>query len=382
MNPFRKVSKCSARQVYPGARQALIALFRKVALLASSPTLALGITLATATGIPAQADAVADFYKGKQVTLIVGYSPGGGYDVYARLVARHLGRKIPGEPTVVVQNMPGAGSLRAANHIYANAPRDGTAIGTFARNMPLMGILGGNKNVQFDARKFTWLGSPTSAQDDAYMLFVRNDAKAKTFDDLIKPGGPELIVGGTSEGATGNDIALLMRDTTGARIKLIHGYRDSNALFPAIERGELEGRFVGLSAVASTQPHWLKPGGPVRVLLQFARKERHPDFPDVPTAREKARDPAARTLIEAAEIPYLLSRPFVAPPDVPADRAKALQSAFMATAKDADFAADAKKLNIDVSPVGAGDALRMLDMLASAPQGVKDKLKELFAGER
>ncbi len=340
------------------------------------------VALLAAGAANVRAESAAEFYKGKQVVLIVGYAPGGGYDVYARLVARHLGRKIPGDPVVVVQNMPGAGSLRAANHIYVNAPRDGTALATFSRNMPLMGVLGGNKNVQYDPRKFTWLGSPTSAQDDAYMLFVRTDAKAKTIDDLIRPGGPEVIVGGTSEGATGNDVALLVRDAVGARIKLIHGYRDSNALFPAIERGELEGRFVGLSAVAATQPHWLRPGGPVRPLLQFARATRHPDFPDVPTAREKARNPEARMLIEAAEIPYLLSRPFVAPPDLPADRAHALQTAFMAMAKDAEFIADAGKLKVDVSPVGAEDAMRMLDLLAAAPQEIKDKLKELFSAER
>ena len=349
-------------------------MVRKAALVLA------GSLLVAASG--ARADAVSDFYKGKQVQLIVGYAPGGGYDVYARLVARHIGKKIPGEPTVVVQNMPGAGSLRGANHIYTNAPRDGTAFGTFSRNMPLMGILGGNKNVLFDPRKFTWLGSPTSAQDDAYMLFVRKDAKAKTFEDLTRPGGPEVILGGTSEGATGNDVSLLVRDTANARIKLIHGYRDSNALFPAIERGELEGRFVGLSAVAATQPHWLRPDGPVRVLLQFARATRHPDFPDVPTAREKAKDPQARLLVEAAEVPYLLSRPFVAPPDVPADRAKALQAAFMAMTRDPDFIGDAKKINVDVSPVGAAEAMKMLDMLASAPQEIKDKLKELFSGDR
>ncbi len=341
----------------------------------------LPLIAALASG-PACAQTPAEFFKGKQVQVIVGYAPGGGYDVYARLVARHIAHKIPGEPVVLVQNMPGAGSLRGANHIYTNAPRDGTAFGTFSRNMPLMGVLGGNKNVLFDPRKFTWLGSPTSAQDDAYMLFVRTDVKAQTIDDLIRPGGPEVILGGTSEGATGNDVSLLMRDALGARIKLIHGYRDSNALFPAIERGELEGRFVGLSAVASTQPHWLRPGGPVRPLLQFARATRHPGYPDVPTAREKAKDPAARLLIEAAEIPYLLSRPFVAPPGVPADRAKALQDAFMAMAKDPDFIAEAARVKVDVSPVGAEEAMRMLDLLAAAPQDIKDKLRELFSAER
>lgn len=329
-----------------------------------------------------QAVSVEEFYKGKQIILVVGYAPGGGYDVYARVLARHIGKKIPGEPLVVVQNMPGAGSLRAANHLYNAAPRDGTQFGTFSRNMPLMGVLGGNKNVQFDPRKFTWLGSPSSAQDDAYMLFVRKDAKVKSFNDLVRPGGPEVILGGTGEGATGNDVALLMREALGARIKLIAGYRDSNALFPAIERGELEGRFVGLSAVRSTQPQWLKPDGIVRPLLQFARTTRHPDYKDVPTARELAIDPNARALIEAAEIPYMLSRPYVAPPGVPADRARALQAAFMAATTDKEFLSDARRLNIDVSPVGAQDAARMLELLAQAPQELRDKLKAIYGAKK
>ena len=330
----------------------------------------------------ARANEVVDFYKGKQVILVVGYAPGGGYDVYARLIARHIGKHIPGEPVVVVQNMPGAGSLRAANHLYNAAPRDGSHFGTFARNMPLMGILGGNKNVQFDPRKFTWLGSPSSTQDDAYMLFVRKDAQAKTFNDLTRPGGSEIIVGGTSEGATGNDVALLVREALGARLKLIAGYRDSNALFPAIERGELQGRFVGLSAVASTQPHWLRPESPVRVLLQFGRATRHPDYKDVPTARELAKEPNARALIEAAEIPYLLSRPYVAPPEIPADRAKALQAAFMAATGDKDFINDAKKLNVDVSPVGAAEAQEMLNRLADAPEDIRNKLSAIFGAKK
>lgn len=330
----------------------------------------------------AHAQGVADFYKGKQIVIIVGYSPGGGYDAYARLVARHFGAKMPGAPTVIVQNMPGAGSLRAANHIYNAAARDGTVFGTFSRNMPLMGVLGGNKNVQFDAEKFTWLGSPSSAEDDAYMLFVRKDSKAKTFQDLLRPGGPTVILGGTAQGATGNDVAELVRDALGARIKLIAGYRDTNALNPAIERGELDGRFVGLSSVASTASHWLKPNGPVRALVQFARKTRHPDFRDVPTVRELTTDPKAKVLVNLAEIPYQLSRPFAGPPGIPADRAAALQTAFMAMAKEPSFLADSKKMGVDVSPVGAKDAAKMLAELRAAPEDAKDYLRKLLFGDK
>ncbi len=328
----------------------------------------------------AQADPVAEFYKSKNVTILVGYGTGGGYDVYARVISRHFGKHLPGNPNMVVQNMPGAGSLRATNHIYVNAPKDGTMFGTFARNMPLMGVLGGNPNVQFDARKFTWLGSPSSTQDDAYMLFVRHDAKTNTIEDALNKSKDPIILGGTAEGATGNDVAFLVRDTLGLNLKMIAGYPDSGALFIAIERGELDGRFVGLSAVSSNKPEWLKPGGPVKVLLQFARKTRHPNYPNVPTARELAKEGRAKQLIELAEIPYMLSRPYAAPPGVPADRAKALQNAFNATTRDKELLAEAAKLGLDVSPVGAEEAMEMLDMLAAAPQDLKDQLRKLQGG--
>jgi len=319
----------------------------------------------------------AEFFKDKQMTVLVGYGPGGGYDVYARLIARHFSRNMAGNPAVIVQNMPGAGSLRATNFLFNTAPKDGTMFGTFARNMPLLSVLGGNKNVQFDATKFTWLGSPSSGEDDAYMLFVRRDAKVNTLEAARKKGGDPFVLGGTAEGATGNDIALLIRDTLGVNIKLITGYPDSGALFLGIERGEIDGRFVGLSAVASNKPEWLKPGGLVRPLLQFARKERHPDFKDVPTARELATDQRSRQLIQLAEIPYLLSRPFAAPPGLPADRAKALRAAFTATMVDKAFIADSKKLGVDVSPVGPEEADEMLQLLLNAPEDLKAELRKL-----
>jgi tripartite-type tricarboxylate transporter receptor subunit TctC len=327
-----------------------------------------------------RADPVADFYKGKQVQVIVGYGTGGGYDVYARVIARHFAKHLPGAPTMVVQNMPGAGSLRAANHLYVNAPKDGTAFGTFARNMPLLGVLGGNKNVQFDPRKFTWLGSPSSAQDDAYMLFVRKDSKVNTLAKARDPKGEPLVIGGTAEGATGNDIAFLIRDTVGLNLKLIAGYPDGGAIFIAIERAELDGRFVGLSAVSANKPEWLKPDGIVRPMLQFARRTRHPDYPDVPTARELAKDADARRLIELAEIPYMLSRPYAAPPGLPADRAAALQRALQQTTADKEFLADAAKLGLDVSPVGPDEAMDMLNMLAEAPESLKEQLRKLQSG--
>ena len=329
--------------------------------------------------VGARADAVADFYRGKQVSLIVGYGTGGGYDVYGRLIARHLGRHIPGTPNVIVQNMPGAGSLRAVNYLYNSAPKDGTAIAIFARDMPLLGIIGNNPNVRFDARKFTWLGSSSSYANDAYFLFVRTDAQVKSIEDARRPGGPPLVLGGTAEGATGNDIATVVRDALGLNIKLIAGYPDSNALFLAVDRKELDGRFVGLSATSSSHPEWLTPNGGMRKLLQFARVTRHQQFSDVPTARELALNDKSRALIALAELPYRLSRPFAAPPGLPEDRAAVLQKAFLDVHQDPQYLDDAARLKVDVSPIGGADVLRAIQDIADAPPELLEYMKKLLA---
>ena len=331
---------------------------------------------------PARADAVSDFYKGKSIQLVLGYGPGGGYDVYARLVARYLGKHIPGNPSVVVVNMPGAGSLRATNFLYTSAPKDGLTIGAFARDMPLMGIIGGNANVQFDPRKFVWLGSASSSENDAYLLFLRKDAKVKTIEEAIRPGGDPVVISGTAEGATGNDVAILLRDAIGLNVKIINGYPDSGVMFLAVDRKEVDGRFVGLSAVSSAKPDWLRADSNMHVILQFGRPQRNARYPDVPTARELAKDDRARALIALAELPYQLSRPLVAPPGVPADRAKALQDAFMTMQSDPDYLQEAVRLGLDVSPVAGAAALPLIEQLASAPRELIDYMKKLQHPEK
>jgi tripartite-type tricarboxylate transporter receptor subunit TctC len=331
----------------------------------------LRIVIATAVllvaSAPTRADPVADFYKGQQIRLVVGYGTGGGYDVYGRLFARHLGRHIPGQPSVIVQNMPGAGSLRAINFIANTAPRDGTTFATFSRDMPLMAIVGHNANVRFDPHKLTWLGSSSSYANDAYMLFVHRDAAVKSIDDARRPGGPPLVLGGTAEGATGNDVAMVLRSALGLNLRLIAGYPDSGGLFLAADRREIDGRFVGLSATASSHPQWLAPSSHMRMLLQFARVTRHEDYPNVPTARELAPDDKTRALIALAELPYRLSRPFAAPPGIPADRARALQAAFLAVHRDPLYLEDAARLKVDVSPIGGDEVLRAIGDIAAAP---------------
>jgi tripartite-type tricarboxylate transporter receptor subunit TctC len=340
---------------------------------------AVALLLAAMLPSGAPADTVADFYRGRTINLVVGYGPGGGYDLCARLVARHLGAHIPGNPAVVVQNMPGAGSLRATNFLFAVAPNDGTAIGAFARDMPLLAILGNNSAVRFDPRKFVWLGSSSNFANDAYVLMVRTDAPVKTIAQARAPGGPPLVLGSTAEGTTGSDVPMLLRDTLGLNLKLVAGYPDNGAIFLAVDRGEINGRTTDFSTMRALRPDWVKPDGPMRALVQFARATRHPDFPDVPTARELAENESSRTLIELAEIPYLMARPFVAPPGVPADRAAALQAAFLALHRDPQFIAEAAQLKIEVSAVGGEDVLRAIDRIAGAPATLLDRLRRILA---
>jgi tripartite-type tricarboxylate transporter receptor subunit TctC len=354
-----------------GARELELTMRNRVAAAA--------LALAVLAASQARADTVADFYRGKQINLIVGYGPGGGYDVYARLVGRHLGRHVPGQPSVLVQNMPGAGSLRAVNFLYNVAMRDGTVLAHFARNMPLIGLLGNNANVQFDPRRFVWLGSSSSFANDAYILIVRTDAPVKTIEEARRPGGKPLVLGGTAEGTTGNDVPIILRDTIGLNVKRVVGYPDSSALFMAMERGEVHGRTTDLSSIKSLRPDWLKPGSGFHVLVQFARETRHPDFPEVPTARELARSEMARDLIELAEVPYRLSRPFAAPPGVPPERAKALRDAFAATHRDPLYLEEAARLNVDVSPKSAEEVEAALERIEKAPPQLLDYLRKLFA---
>jgi tripartite-type tricarboxylate transporter receptor subunit TctC len=352
----------------------------------ASSTIVAAATLLLACCLPAIAQpqsAVEEFYKGRQINLIVGYGPGGGYDITARLLARHLGDYIPGHPVIVVQNMAGAGSMRAANYLYVSAPRDGATFGVIGRDMPLIGLIGSNSSVQFDPRKFTWLGSSSSFADDAYVLIVRPGAPVQSIEAARRPGGPLLVLGGTGEGATDTDVPKILRDALGFNIKQVLGYPDSPSIFLAVERGEVDGRTFDLSSVKATKPEWLKAGSGYRVLLQFARRTRHPDLPDVPTARELALGDGARELIVFAEAPLLsMARPFAAPPGLPADRAKALQAAFLAAHRDPGFLAEAAKLGLDISPLGADDMARGIEQLARSSPATFDYMKKLLAAEK
>ena len=327
----------------------------------------------------ARADTVADFYRGKLIKVVVGFASGGGYDVYARLLARHFGKYIPGNPSLVVQNMPGAGGLRAANFVYAAAPKDGTTIGTFSRDMALLAVLGANAGVQFDPQKFTWIGSSSSFVDDAYVLVVRGDAPATSIAQARRPDGPPLVLAGSASGAPGNDVPMILRDTIGLNAKVVGGHPDSSTMFLAMERGEVNGRTVDLSTLRTFRAAWLQPGSSMHVLVQFARKTRHPELLDIPTARELAPTDDALALVELAELPYAMARPFSAPPEVPQDLAQALRAAFLATHRDPQYLEEAAKLKVDVSPVGGADVLATIERIAGASPRSVDHLRKLLA---
>jgi tripartite-type tricarboxylate transporter receptor subunit TctC len=344
-----------------------------------------GISLLVAAFLVTNANAqtVEEFYKGKTLTAIVGNGPGGGFDFITRLLARHMGQYIPGHPSIIVQNMPGAGTLLAANYLYNIAPKDGTTFGLIARTLPMLALMGHNSAVRFDPHKLTWLGSSSNFSGDAYILIVRNDAPVKTIEDARRPGGPPLLIGGTSDGQTSADVPKILRDTLKLNMKLVLGYRDSAALFLAMERGEIAGRMVELSAVRSMRPDWLKPNAEYHLLAQYARVKRLPDFPDVPTARELAPDDKSRALIAFTETPLLtMAWPFTAPPGIPDDRARALRQAFAATHRDPKFLQEAKAAGFDIDPVSGEDVGKSIDELSRAPAEFFDYVRNLLGKEK
>jgi tripartite-type tricarboxylate transporter receptor subunit TctC len=261
------------------------------------------------------------------------------------------------------------------------APKDGTAIGTFAHDLVLVGLLGRNSNVQFDTRRFTWLGSSSTFASDAYLLVARPDAQVKSAEDARRPNGPLLLVAASAEGGGTNDAAVLLRDALGLNLKLIPGYPDSGSMFLAMDRKEVDARFTAITVLQQMRPQWLTPQSDMHVILQFARATRHPRFPDVPTARELARSDHDRALIELAELPFLIDRPFVAPPDIPAERAQILQQAFVAAQHDPQYIEDAAKLMIDLSPIGGAEVVRAIDRIGTVPPETLDYMRNLFAGK-
>src|SRR5919109_8059 len=305
-----------------------------------------GMIVAAAVVLSASAASAqnpAEFYKGKNVDLYIGYSVGGGYDVYARLLARHMGKHIPGNPTVVPKNMEGAGSLRLANWLYNVAPKDGTAFGIIGRGTGFDPLLG-KKGAQFDASKFNWIGS---ANNEVSVCVAWHTTGIKKIEELY---GKELTVGGTGASADTDQFPRVTNGVLGTKFRVITGYPGGNDIGLAMERGEVNGRCGwSWSSVKSTHPQWVEQKK-INILVQLALAK-HPDLPDVPLIVDLAKNDEQKQVLRIIFARQVMGRPFLAPPNVPQDRVAALRTAFMETMKDKDFLAEAEKAQLEITPV-------------------------------
>jgi tripartite-type tricarboxylate transporter receptor subunit TctC len=314
---------------------------------------------------PARADAISDFYSGKTVNLVIGYAPGGGYDLYARTLGRHMARHIPGNPNIVVQNMPGAGSLKAANFLYTIAPKDGTTFGGFSRGAPIDPLLGRGEGVQFEAAKFGWLGS---ISNEVGVCAFRSGAGIKSFADMQKK---PFIIGATGAGADSDVFPTVLRKMFKLPMKTVAGYASAAEVVVAIKRAEVDGRCGwSWSSLVSWNRDMFE-SKQLDVVLQLATQKAE-ELPDVPLVTEVTNDPDQKTALKLIMSRQTMARPYVAPPGIPAERLAALRAAFEATTKDPAFLADAKRQDLEVRPVTGAEAQVLIkDIYATPPALVK-----------
>ena len=317
---------------------------------------------------PARAQS-AEPFAGKTVTLLIGFGTGGGYDLWGRTVARHIGKHLPGKPTVVPQNMPGAGSYVAASHIYNAAPKDGTVFGIIARDAAL-GPLSNAPGARFDSTKFSWLGSPTREHN---ACIANSSAKVKTANDLRSN---QLILGDTGPGTGTRSYPKVLNDLLGYKFKLVSGFRSSSDVFLAMERGEVEGICESLDSINQRKPDWI-PNKVVNVLLQ-AGSESRPELKGVPNVLTLARNDEERQLLEYLYAGQDIGRPFVAPPDMPPDRLKMLRDAFAATMQDPEFVADVQRSKLDLEPEVGEHLAALIAKIYATPKPIIERVSNLI----
>lgn len=339
--------------------------------LAGAVSLAWG---ATALLSQAVAQTPEEFFKGKQISLLVGAAPGGAYDLVSRTVAAHWGRNIPGSPGFVVSTMDLASGLVMTNHLYNAAKKDGTVMGMGNANIALeprlkmLSRAGGN--AQFDIRRFNWIGSPMQLPQ---VLWVFHTAPAKSFEDLRVN---KVVMGSMGVGGDNFVVPWLINQLLGGRMDIVSGYKSQSEIFTASERGEIHGNTAVLPNLTSAKADWWREKK-VRVLVSAAEK-RIPALPDVPTTVELAADPAAREVLRFWALKYAMSYPLFLPPDVPADRVKAIREGFDRTMKDEQFLAEAKRLAFDIDPFRGEDIHKLIDEIQSAPQELVDRVGRLM----
>jgi tripartite-type tricarboxylate transporter receptor subunit TctC len=327
---------------------------------------------------PAAAQSVAEFYAGKSINVLIGFSAGGGYDAYARTLARHMGRYIPGNPRLLPQNMPGAGSLRAVNYLYSVAPKDGTVIGHFAPGVMFEPLLGrpSAEAGQFEATKFTWLGSVS--KEVSVCAFMASTG-IKTFADMQ---ARRTIIAASGGGAESDVFPTVLRNMFNLPLKLVTGYPGGTEMVLAMERHEADGRCGWSWTSLLSRSRALLDNKQINLTLQIAlQKDHHPALQNVPLIVDLTDDPQKKAALKLIVSRQAIARPFAAPPGVPPERARALREAFDATMKDPEFLAETRKLSLDVEPVTGAEVEAVIrEVYASPAAAVKlaaDSMKEI-----
>ncbi len=328
---------------------------------------ALGAVAVLAISSAARAQPIEPFTN-KNVQLLIGFGTGGGYDMWGRLVARHIGRNLPGKPTIVPQNMPGAGSFVAASHIYNAAAKDGTVFGIIARDAALGPLLGA-PGARYDATKLSWLGTPAK---ETNVCIAYNTKKVKTAEDLFTN---ELILGDTGPGTGTRQFPRALSQVLGMKFRNVSGFPSSADVFLAMERGEVDGFCESLDSIKSRRPDWI-PQKKVVVLFQGG-VEKNPELKDVPVIIDLAKTEEQKRIIEFLYSGQGIGRPFVAPPNVPPGRLKILRNAFAATMKDPEFVADVKASKFELDPEDGDHLQSLIEKIYATPKAIVDKVGEL-----
>ena len=337
----------------------------KARLLRAAVAAALVIVVAEA----ARAQSAEQFFARKTINISIGYTAGGSYDLYGRLVARHLGKHIPGQPTVIAQNMPGAGSLKAANYLYEVAPKDGTSLGVVVESAALEQALA-NPAVQYDAAKFTYIGRVATSNN----IFMQwHTSKVQSLDEARRV---ETSLAGTGPGSIADTVPKLLNALTGTRLKLITGYPASSEAMLAMERGEVDGASSSWAAVSVGKKDWLRENK-IRIILQTT-PERVADLPEAPSLGEIGDTPQDRQVFALYASGSAVGRSLLAPPGLPAERVQILRDAFQAMVKDSEFAGDLQRMNVELEPLPGEAVAQLVARALTVPAAVRERAKGAF----
>lgn len=309
------------------------------------------------------------FYKGKSIDLIIGYPPAGSNDVYARALARHIGKHIPGKPNVIPRNMPGAGSLLAVNQVFNISPKDGTVMGIGAPTLALDEKLG-TQGVRFKTAELNWVGRVDSLIN---MVFMWKTSKVQSVEDALKT---EALLSGTGAGSTVSIYPTAMNNVLGTKFKLVMGYKGSSEAQLAVERGEVEGHSTAWTALKVGHPDWIK-NKDVKVIVQFTNKK-HPEMPDIPTVVELAKTDQQKAILSAIVSAAEVGTSFFTTPNTPADRVEALRRAFDETMKDPEFLAEAAKLQLSVNPIPGEELQKLVASVSNLSPDLLEKVRAAY----